>query len=138
MQRKGAAEEGWQGREGEGGEETSGAARRPHHPHRTRTRGASRVWPPPLTLETRATPRGSGPSTERAGAAPGHSQGLPSLLTPCPPGCLAASLGFPQTVAASITFWWQPLPTPTLVPSRHPGASLSQRFWPQTSRETRE
>ena len=81
---------GWQGREGEGGEETSGAVRRPHHPHRTRARGASRDQPPPLTSETRATPRGSRPSTERAGVAPSRSQGLPSLLTPCPPSCLAA------------------------------------------------
>lgn len=64
--------------------------RRPHHPHRTRARGASRDRPPPLTPETRATPRGSGPSTERAGVAPSRSQGLPSLLTPCPPSCLAA------------------------------------------------
>ena len=64
--------------------------RRPHHPHRTRARGASRDWPPPFTPETRATLRGSGPSTERAGVAPSRSQGLPSLLTPCPPSCLAA------------------------------------------------
>ena len=83
---------GWRGQLGEEGKETSGAEQEgPQHPQRTRARGPGRDWPPPLTPETRATPRGSGPSTEQAGAAPGQAAARPSEPPhPCPPGCLAA------------------------------------------------
>ena len=108
--------------------------RRPHHPHRTRARGASRDQPPPLTSETRATPRGSRPSTERAGVAPSRSQGLPSLLTPCPPSCLAAQpwvssecRGLRLLLVAAASHAHpspQPAPWSFTVPALHcPGAS---------------
>lgn len=128
----------WAARGGREGDQRGGARRPAPPPEDARGEPAETgLHPSPWKPEP---PRGapdpaqSGRGWRRARLQPG----LLSLLTPAPrlPGCPA--LGFLRLSAASLTSWWQPLPTATLVPSQHPGASLSRRFWPQRARETRD